>query len=62
MRNLLLALMGCVFLSMELMAGECVTSEWGPNDEIGLPIGLRQSARSRLRSWLSRVPVIHWGS
>ena len=35
MRNLLLALMGCTFLSMELMANECVPSEWGPNDEIG---------------------------
>ena len=35
MRNLLLALMGCTFLSMELMASECVPSEWGPNDEIG---------------------------
>ena len=35
MRNLLLALVSCGFLSTELMASECVPSEWGPNDEIG---------------------------
>ena len=35
MRNLLLALVSCGFLSTELMASECVSSEWGPNDEIG---------------------------
>ena len=35
MRNLLLALVSCGFLSAELMASECVPSEWGPNDEIG---------------------------
>ena len=38
MRNLLLALVSCGFLSTGTYGDECVPSEWGPNDEIGLPM------------------------